>query len=343
LELVNPVSAQESQTTPVAEQVPQAEPTQEVKVTIGESLLGQITTMLNLQPEPTATEPVVTVCGGPPEMMLLVVGTDQRSNNYLYGLADSIRLVHLDFVDPALMLVDIPRDLWVEIPGIADHGVTHGKINQAFLFGSPGWGFYDDPGEGPGLLARTLEQNYGVDEIDHYIAMNMATFRNIIDGIGGIDIYLGYYLDFNEGQDGANPDIVFEPGYYHLDGEQALMFARNRNPSTFQRAKFQDLVLDALQAKLLNPGMIPQLPGLALQFKDAVLTDLSPNVISQLVCLSKLLTEENTHFVSFPVDMFTGGSTYDPYRKVNTYTLSVDNALMRSYFAAFMDGTWPQE
>ena len=88
-------------------------------------------------------------------MTLLVVGSDERSEDYLYGLANSIRIVRIDFTAPKLMILDVPRDLWVEIPGIADHyGVTHGKLNQAYFFGNPGMGYYDGPGEGQGLLAR---------------------------------------------------------------------------------------------------------------------------------------------------------------------------------------------
>jgi LCP family protein required for cell wall assembly len=301
------------------------------------SLLNKIASLIN---PPASTKK--GLCGAPAVMTLLVIGTDQRDPTYIYGLADSIRLVRIDFSEPNVMVLDIPRDLWVEIPGIADHGVTHGKINQAYFFGNPGMGFYDGPGEGPGLLARTLDINYGFKDIDHYLAMNMQTFKNIIDSVGGVDIYLNSRIDLNQGQDGANPDYVYEPGYYHLDGERALMFARDRNPTIFQRARYQDIILRALQEKILTPGMIPELPGLISQFSDAVQTDLSPNQVKQLLCISEKLNGDNTRIVAFPDDMFSSDSTYDPYRQVNTYTLAVDNALLRSYFSAFMNGTWPE-
>jgi LCP family protein required for cell wall assembly len=315
--------------------------------------------ILGLLPKPTPTSPSLLaqiasifkspnesskpLCGGPSVMTLLVVGSDERSNDYLYGLADSVRIVRIDFALPGVMVLDIPRDLWVDIPGISDHyGITQGKLNQAYFFGNPGMGYYDGPGEGPDLLARTLDQNYGL-KVDHYLALDRATFMEGINAIGGIDIQLNSQVDMNQGQDGANPSLVLEPGYHHLDGDMALKLAVNRFPSIFQRARYQNIVMKSLQTKLLNPSMIPQLPQLVSQFAGSVQTDLSPSDINQLVCVGKALTEENTKFVAFPEEIFVSGSTYDPYRQVNTFTLSVDNDLFRGYITDFMNGTWPTD
>ena len=91
-------------------------------------------------------------------MIILAAGSDQRVDSYLYGLADVIRLVRVDFVTPRVTIMSFPRDLYVEIPGISDHyGITHGKINQAYLYGNPGYGYYDGSDFGPGLLALKRE------------------------------------------------------------------------------------------------------------------------------------------------------------------------------------------
>jgi LCP family protein required for cell wall assembly len=274
-------------------------------------------------------------------MTILVVGSDERASDYLYGLADSIRIVRIDFTIPKVMVLDIPCDLWVDIPDIADHyGITQGKLNQAYFFGNPGMGYYDGPGEGPGLLARTLDLNYGL-QVDHYLAVDRQTFMGIIDSIGGIDIQVSSLIDLNQGQDGANPDLVLGPGSHHLDGDLALKLAVNRFPTIFQRARFQDIILKSLQDKLLSPAMIPELPQLVAQFAGSVQTDLSPSEITQLICIGKALTKDNMEIVAFPDDIFLPGSTYDPYRQVNTYTLSVDINQFREYIVDFMNGTWP--
>jgi anionic cell wall polymer biosynthesis LytR-Cps2A-Psr (LCP) family protein len=73
-------------------------------------------------------------------MTILAVGADNRADNYIYGLADVIRLVDIDFVTPRVTVFSLPRDLWVEIPDISDHyGITHGKLNQAYFMEHPGW------------------------------------------------------------------------------------------------------------------------------------------------------------------------------------------------------------
>ena len=102
-------------------------------------------------------------CGGKSPMYILVIGTDSRGDNYLYGLADVIRLVRVDFSTPKVTVLEFPRDLWVEIPDISDNlkGQDHEKLNQAYLYGNPGFGYSDDPAGGPGLLARTLTLNFG--------------------------------------------------------------------------------------------------------------------------------------------------------------------------------------
>jgi anionic cell wall polymer biosynthesis LytR-Cps2A-Psr (LCP) family protein len=100
-----------------------------------------------------------------------------------------IRVVRVDFVSPRLTVLDFPRDLWVEIPYIEDNldGQDHEKLNQAYLYGNPGDGFkyWDDPSAVPGLLALTLDRNFGV-KADHYIAVNMKTFVKMVDAVGGI-------------------------------------------------------------------------------------------------------------------------------------------------------------
>ena len=139
-------------------------------------------------PIATATSTPQPLCGGPSIMNILAVGSDARGNHYLYGLADVIRLVRVDFVNARVTILEVPRDLWVDIPGISDHyDITQGKMNQAYLYGNKGLGYYDGPGEGPGLLARTLNLNLGANP-DHYLAVNMKTFESIVDAVGGIDV-----------------------------------------------------------------------------------------------------------------------------------------------------------
>jgi len=286
---------------------------------------------------PTATPQ--PLCGAPAVMNILAIGSDARGDHYLYGLADIMRLVRVDFVNARVTILEVPRDLWVEIPEISDHyGITHGKLNQAYLYGNKGLGYYDGAGEGPGLLARTLNLNFGVQP-DHYIAVNMTTFENIVDAIGGIDVYLPYDIDVRSKD---NPEgFHVEEGQHHFDGETALWVARIRQYHTFSRAESQNIVMCALRKKLLSPALVPAIPELVQTFQRNVQTDLSPEQINQLACLANQMNGADVVFASFPIELFENKKIFDPQLGATTSILDADFNVLRDYIQRFQQGTWP--
>jgi LCP family protein required for cell wall assembly len=279
------------------------------------------------------------LCGGPAVMNILAVGSDARGDHYLYGLADVIRLVRVDFVNGRVAILEVPRDLWVEIPEIADHyDISQGKLNQAYLYGNQGLGYYDGPGEGPGLLARTLSLNFGAQP-DHYLAVNMHTFEAIVDAVGGIDIYLPYEISVKSKK---NPKgFAIPEGQHHVDGETALWIARIRQYSTFSRAENQNIVMCALRKKLLSPAVVPAIPKLVRDFRRNVQTDLSPEQINQLACLAQQMNGTDVVFASFPMELFKNAKTFDPQLKTTTSTIDADFDILQEYVAQFQAGTWP--
>jgi branched-chain amino acid aminotransferase len=75
-------------------------------------------------------------------MNILISGV--ASDSYLYGLADAIRIARIDFQLKKVTVLALPRDLWVQIPGLEDEGITAGKLNQAYFYGSEGMGLRAD-------------------------------------------------------------------------------------------------------------------------------------------------------------------------------------------------------
>jgi LCP family protein required for cell wall assembly len=288
---------------------------------------------------PTSTATPQPLCGGPAVMNILAIGSDARGNHYLYGLADIIRLVRVDFVNGRVTILEVPRDLWVQIPEIADHyDISQGKLNQAYLYGNKGLGYYDGPGEGPGLLARALSLNFGAQP-DHYLAVNMHTFEAIVDAVGGIDVYLPYEISVKSKK---NPKgFAIPPGQHHIDGETALWVARIRQYSTFSRAENQNIVMCALRKKLLSPAVVPAIPKLVKDFRNYVQTDLSPEQINQLACLATQMNGTDVVFASFPMELFKNTKTFDPQLKTTTSTIDADFDVLRDYVARFQAGTWP--
>jgi LCP family protein required for cell wall assembly len=286
---------------------------------------------------PTHTAPP-PLCGGPAVMNILAIGQDQRSNNYQYGLSDVVRLVRVDFVTPKVTALEFPRDLWVEIPYIADNlnGLDHGKLNQAYLYGQPGDGFayWDDPSQGPGLLALTLNLNFGV-QTDHYLAVNMRTFENIVNAIDGITV------EIPDMETAYNTGLTI--GRHHLNGAEALKVARNRKQGMFERVGNQNLVLCAIREKVLSPSIVTKIPDLIQSFQDNIQTDFTPDQLSQLACLGTKLPVENIAFASFPEELFTEVRIYeDPEYPKGLLIFDADFEILREYTARFQAGLWPQ-
>jgi LCP family protein required for cell wall assembly len=284
---------------------------------------------------------IIGQCGAPSVMTILAIGSDTRADKYLYGLADAIRLIRIDTVTPKVTVLEFPRDLWVEIPDIADNlnGQDHEKLNQAYLYGNPGFGYTDDPAQGPGLLARTLALNFGT-HIDHYAAVNMRTFVKIVDAVGGIDVTLADTVDGRTAED-TNSRLLFSEGANHLDGTRALTLARIRIEGTFARGDNQNVVLCALRKKLTSPSVITSIPDLIKSFQGAVQTDLSPAQLSQLACIGTQLQPTNITFASFPETLFAQDRVHDPVFGKGIFVWSADYDMLRKYVGQFNDGIWP--
>ena len=300
----------------------------------------ELAPVVEASPFPTAN-PVMGRCGAPPVMNILVVGADTRGDNYNYGLADAIRLVRVDFVNPKVTVLEIPRDLWVEIPDIADNldGQDHEKLNQAYLYGNRGFGYTDDPAQGPGLLARTLTLNFGTN-IDHYAAINMMTFVKLVNAVDGIDINLPKTVDGRTAED-TNERLLFSAGPHHLDGTRALTLARIRIKGTFARADNQNRVLCALRDRLTQPDVITKVPQLIQSFQGAIQPDLSPEQLGQLACIGTQIPSGNIVFASFPHELFKQSRQLDPVFGKTVFVWDVDFDILRDYIAKFNEGTWP--
>ena len=290
-----------------------------------------------LEPSITPTPTIVPACGAPPTMNVLISGV--ASNSYLYGLADAIRIARIDFQLKKVTVLALPRDLWVQIPGLEEQGITAGKLNQAYFYGTEGMGYYSGRSYGSGLLAETLWSDYGY-RADHYLAVNLYSFRRIVDALGGIDVYLPWnaYEQVNK-----EPKLFLTRGYHHLNGEDAEKLARNRiTIGDYGRIDNQTLILRAVAAKLLSSSGIKAIPALVDQLKSNVKTDFSPADITQLICLAGMLDyKEDLEFITLPVDLLDQQLIYDPATDTNTAALVADDDQIRMLLGEFQDGIWP--
>lgn len=245
------------------------------------------------------------ICGDVSEMTLLLVGTDFRGSGYLYGLADVIRIIHIDFTKPQVNMVALPRALLIEDPGPNLDVHAPILINQSYLFGTQGMGHFSGSGYGAGALAETIQTNFGIT-VDNYLVVNFRAFQNFIDRIGGIQVDLPNAID-------AEPAASFPAGEQWLDGEKALILARNRkNSSDNARIDTQSLIIKGVLNRLTDPSVVLDLPGLFSEFSSAVLTDVTPNQIQTAVCMIGKIDAENIQYFNPSVDIMPYGREFIP-------------------------------
>jgi LCP family protein required for cell wall assembly len=225
----------------------------------------------------------------------------------------------VDFVNQEVSALDIPRTIQVDIPDVipskygCSEARTNGLLNQAYLWGTEGFQCSNVPGYGAGLLARTLDANFGV-QVDHYVVVNMTTLASAIDAIGGVPFYV--YDTIDDRQAPYLPAIpqygYFEAGSHWFTGVEAVRYARIRSINgIFGRHNRQNEILVQLRDRVMDPEIISSIPGLVEVFYGRVLTDLSLEQVSQLTCLGVRLTMDDIHFVSLPQEMFTEAYNYD--------------------------------
>ena len=186
---------------------------------------------------------------------ILLLGIDKRPDEK-FSRTDTMILVTVDPNSKTAGMLSVPRDLWVSIPGYDED-----RVNKAYFFGDRD-GY---PGGGPALAMKTVQYNLGVP-VHFYAQIDFEGFRQIIDTLGGIEIYVPQTIDdptFPDNNYGYDPFYV-EEGYHTLDGYNALRYARTRATpgADFSRAKRQQAVLLAIKDKALQLNMIPKIPEL---------------------------------------------------------------------------------
>lgn len=291
-------------------------------------------------PFPSPTPGPKPLCGGPPVMMILAVGIDNRRETYYYGLADVIRVVRVDFKDGSVDVLTLPRDLWVQIPGLDEWGISQGKLNQAYFYGSEYLGYYQGIGLGPGLMLETLAYNYNLG-IEKYLSLNMRTVEKVIDAVGGIDIDVPYDLNGVSEDPPVNLGY-FHKGYQHFNGDTAVRYARVRMvDNDIQRSKRQSIVLAALWKKMISPAILPHIPELVYSLHGSVETNLVAKDLRQLTCLATQLSEEKITFSGLPAEMLKEDRIQIAGHNKPAFYWNVDLEALTRLLADFEVGRWP--
>jgi LCP family protein required for cell wall assembly len=205
----------------------------------------------------------------PARANILLLGVDRRPDETTWATrTDTMMLTTLAPPTPYVGLLSIPRDLYVQLPS-----GDWNRINTAHFFAEA-----YAPGTGPQAAMQTAQNNFGVD-VHHYARVDLMGFVRIVEAMGGIEIEVPEALfdDAYPTDDYGTTTISFAPGQQHMDGEQALAYARSRHYSSdFDRAARQQLVLQAIAAQLLRPATWPRWPKILAALAQSVETDITP-------------------------------------------------------------------
>lgn len=201
---------------------------------------------------------------------VLVAGVDLRPGETHPGQTDSLLLLSMDRTRQTALMLSIPRDLWVDIPG---HGPN--RINTAYALGE------EDHTGGAALLKQTASNALGV-RIDHVVRLDFSVAIRLIDAIGGVEIDVPADIDdplFPDAGYGYEP-LFIPAGRQHFDGTLALKYMRTRHGSSdFDRAARQQQVLTAVREKLSQldtwSDLLKRAPELFTQLQGAIATDMN--------------------------------------------------------------------
>lgn len=190
---------------------------------------------------------------------ILLLGSDARPGQG-HTRSDSIVIARLDKQAKSVMLLSIPRDTRVPVPG---HGNT--KITHANAYGGP-------------ALAITAVRNYTGIPIDHYIELNFAGFARVVDALGGVHINVDKTIDDKNGANSGGVSNVthINEGKQTLNGAQALTYVRVRHIAggDYARMKHQQTFLRALATQALAADKLARLPGVINAAADNIETDM---------------------------------------------------------------------
>ncbi len=233
---------------------------------------------------------------------ILVMGSDTRVGQDGEGgsatltptaASDVVMLVHISADRQRAIVMSIPRDTWVHVPGCGNYNDQMGKFNLAYTFG------------GPACTIKLFKQVTGL-EIDHFIVVDFNGVKNIINSLGGVDFCLAKpYKDLQ--YTGLN----LPAGEQVINGDQGLAFLRVRHnvddpTGDIGRLKRQHAFLSAMIRQIEGQSVLTNLPTLLKVLNATTASITTDSGLGSLLKLKDLaqslegLKPANITFVTVP-------------------------------------------
>lgn len=222
---------------------------------------------------------------------IFISGIDSRSGLVAKSRSDSNIIATVNTNTREVLLVSTPRDYFVPL------SISNGqkdKLTHAGIYGI-------------NVCMDTLGMLYNED-INYYFRINFAGFEQLIDALGGITVNSDYEFD-SKNETGYH----FNQGENFLNGEQALIFSRERYAFTAgdrQRGKNQMAVIKGVINKALSPELLKNYSSVLSSIQGCFETNISYEEIARLL-QQQLNNGGSWNIVSYSVD--GTGDTQKPY------------------------------
>ncbi len=233
--------------------------------------------------------------------IVYISGIDIYGPISLVSRSDVNKLMVVNPETKHILLIDIPRDYFVEQPcqmGQKD------KLTHTGIFGVD-------------CTVDAISDYFGVD-INYYARVNFTSLINIVDALGGIEVNSAY--DFCSGQ------YCYVAGQNHLNGDEALMFSRERYSlpnGDNDRIENQSRVLQGIINKVTSPAIIANY----LDFMDVLADSVETNLTSDDI--DKLIKMQLNDMASWTIESFavsgTGATEYSPANGFDSYVMWPDD------------------
>lgn len=212
---------------------------------------------------------------------------------------DTLFMLTMDLNTKKATMLSIPRDTYAHIAGTKNN--WHFKINAAYETG------------GPDRTVATVNELLGTNAT-HYLVLNIDSTKKMVDALGGVDVDVEHEMHYHDKWGHLSIDL--KPGQQHLDGDNAVSFARYRHPDSGKkntpedgderRMARQHILLKAMVARAKNFANVTQAPHLVDVAMSTVRTDLTRQQLFDLAAIFKGIQPDDIRTASLPGDDFRG-------------------------------------
>lgn len=248
-------------------------------------------------------------------ILLLGIGGENHPGG---NLTDTMMIASIDPINNKTVLLSVPRDLWVRIPGNGSQ-----KINAAFAYGkerSRAKAKTDQQRDGIELVDKTLEPILGIP-IHYNMVMNFSAFEDVVNALGGVTLNVPKELAVTERLwiEGTNRNynLNVKEGVQRFDGTKALYYARSRYSSKrgdFDRSERQRLLMTGIKDKVFSAGTFSnpvKISQLLSSLGNNIYTDFSLDDMKNLYdALKKIPSKDitSTDLATPPNDLVVTGN-----------------------------------